>query len=125
MFRTLAVTSFTTDLLLAVFHKVGPNVHMRDNGDLHTVFNEAAKGGFVQFKWHPQYHYSEHLLDALRLLTLGSSITRTIEGTFYVSEHTLGPYGEKKFEALSPEDQETAEEIAKALQDRFHQETTT
>jgi len=116
---THAVTSYTTDLLLAVFHKVGPNIHMRDNGDLHTVFNEAAKGGFAQFKWHPQYHYSEHLLDALRLLTLGSSITRTIEGTFYVSEHTLGPYGAKKFESLSPGDQEIAEEIAKALQTAY------
>lgn len=112
------------DLLIAVFHKVGPKTRILDDFELAKIFNDAALkdlGGFSQFRWHPQYHFSKLLSDTLQVLDHAGSIIREnpAQRYFKVSEHTAGPYGEAKFAELDPNEQRLAEELAQKIRDRI------
>jgi hypothetical protein len=119
-----AVSHSPDDLLTAVLHKVGREARIVDDFELAKIFDRAAPTGvgeFVQFKLHPQYHFSKLLSDTLQVLDHGGSIIREnpAQQYFRVSPHAAGPYGKEKFDALDPNEQRLVAEIAKTIQQRF------
>ena len=121
---TTAFAHSPDDLLIAVFHKVGREARILDDFELAKIFNDAAlkdAGGFSQFKWHPQYHFSKSLSDTLQVLDHAGSIIREnpAQRYFKVSEHTAGPYGKAKFDELDPNEQRLADALAQTIRERI------
>jgi hypothetical protein len=115
----------TEDLLVAVLHKVG-NKDLRLTNNVHfaRLFNDASKRApeiLGEFAWHPQYHDSKALRNALQVLDLGGAIVRENASlkSFRVAPRVLGEYGKSKFEELDPNGQKEVEALANEIKDAF------
>jgi hypothetical protein len=111
------------EILVAVLHKVGPNIRLVDDERLASAFNEAAEKSAIlrPFRWHPQYFFSQRLSNALQVLDLGGSIVRENAPTKYftISRHTAGSYGETTFSSLAKDDQAAISDLADKLREAF------
>lgn len=111
------------ELLVAVLYKAG-TIRIADNERLGSLFDNAAKefpDTFGEFLWHPVYHYSKTLLDALSILWLGGSIIRESPELihFRATSHTLGEHGQRTFLNLPESDQQAVEIVAQRVCEAF------
>ena len=112
------------DLLLAVLHKVGTDVRLVNDVRLAALLNEMAQAApdvFAEYAWHPQYHDSKTLRNALQVLDLGGTIIRENASikNFRVAPRVAGEYGKKKFESLDESAREAVAQLAERIKEQF------
>src|ERR1043166_8776094 len=115
----------TEDLVVAVLHKVGDkDLRLANNLQLARLFNAASESSpelLGDFAWHPQYHDSKALRNALQILDLGGAIVRENAAlkSFRVTPRTLGDYGRSKFEALDDDGKAAVVALAEEIKRTF------
>lgn len=115
----------TEDLLVAVLHKVGSkDIRLSNDVRLARLFNvasEKARDLLGDFAWHPQYHDSKALRNALQVLDLGGGIVRENASlkSFRVAPRVLGDYGKSKFEKLDTDGRNAVEDLAREIRRTF------
>lgn len=115
----------TEDLLVAVLYKVADkDIRLTNDVRLARLFNVASEKApelLGDFAWHPQYHDSKALRNALQVLDLGGAIVRENASlkSFRVAPRVLGDYGKSKFEALDDEGKEVVEALANEIKGAF------
>ena len=119
------VITSSADLVIAVLHKVGEHVRIRDDKRLITAFNEAAKADrdiFGRFACHPQYHDCPLLAEILHILDMSGCIERfNATSHFYqATELTLGSEGAAIYNALSKPEQDAVNRLAEKIKDAFN-----
>jgi hypothetical protein len=114
----------TEDLLVAVLHRVGSTTRLANDVRLAKLFNAASQKApeiLGDFAWHPQYHDSKVLRNALQNLDLGGGIVRENASIrhFRVAPRVSGDYGKSKFEVLDDRQREVVDQLADEIRNAF------
>lgn len=118
------------DLVVAVLHKVGEDVRIRDGKLLYGIFDKAARKSpkvFGIFRAHPQYYDCPRLKEVLYSLDIGGSIERfnAASQLYQASKSTREEYGSSKYASLSRTTKNLVDEVAENIRDAFRSGATT